>query len=68
MNISELLLYDAKWWLEPKKSHMLSEANLIKVLAIRRTYGIDALSKGTIIKANAETDCLFNLLIREAIK
>lgn len=68
MNIDQLLLYDAKWWIAPKKSHMLSEDNLVKVLKIRRTYGIDALSKGVIIKADANTECLFSLLIREAIK
>lgn len=68
MNIKDLLLYDAEWWLAPKKSAMLSKDDLVSVLAIRCDYGIDELAKGVIIKANAETECMFNLLIREAIK
>ena len=35
MNISELLLYDAKWWLAPKKSPMLSKDDLVSVLTSR---------------------------------
>ena len=68
MNISELLLYDAKWWLDNKNNQMLKQDNLTKVLAIREKFGYGLLSNGKIIDASFETECMFNLLICEAIK
>lgn len=68
MNISELLLYDAKWWLDNKNNQMLSKDNLVKILLIREEFGYGLLSNGKIIDGSFETECIFNLLIREAIK
>lgn len=66
MTLDEALLYDAEWWISDDSDDKLPMLNEVRnlVIPIRCNYGVQAYVE---MPSTFDTDCYFNLLIREAI-